>query len=257
MKDPWQQPGGKGWFWGAAGSAAIHAGLAATLFLMPAEAREKLLGAVDFQVERKAAEEKQQEARTDPPPPPPPEEARVKVAKPKAEKPAEPEAPPKPPPPKFQMSGNTFASDGSWSLSAEVGDGRFGALDGVGKYEPGKAGDADGPSASSSGAASKEPAKPKKTFTGEIKDKPKVLLEQKIPYPAEARALGIEGKVRLRVTIDAKGKVVKVDVLEDPGSGLGQAAAKALAGFLFTPALDTAGNAVEYKITYTYEFKLE
>ncbi len=156
-----------------------------------------------------------------------------------------------------QMCGQTFASDGSWSLAAEIGDGRFGALDGVGVHEPGK--DSSGTGIAAPGK-SLEPGgepKPKKTFTGEIKDKPKVLLEQKIPYPPEARSLGVQGKVRLRVTISPKGKVTKVEVLEDPGSGLGQAAAKALKGFVFSPAMDTAGNAVEYKITYTYEFKLE
>jgi protein TonB len=214
-------------------------------------------------VNKKAAQEPEEQK-------PPPEVDRPEVdeepvvvkkkaaPKPASQEPVEEEPEPGKPPPKFQMSGETFAGDGSWSLAAEVGDSRFGSLSGEGQYEkkieepPAP----DGPSGSGTGKKSKKkgfsPAKP-----GQVKDKPKVVLEQQIPYPAEARKLGIEGKVRLRVDIDEKGRVVGVQVLQDPGGGLGKAAAKAIKGFLFSPAIGLGGKPVDYRITYTYVFELE
>jgi TonB family protein len=138
-----------------------------------------------------------------------------------------------------------------------VGESRFGSLSGEGEYDKKPEEKKDTPAPTGTGGGKKpskgfSPAKP-----GEVKDKPKVVLEQQIPYPAEARKLGIEGKVRLRVDIDKKGRVVKVKVLKDPGGGLGNAAAKAIKGFLFSPAIGLSGKPVDYRITYTYVFKLE
>ncbi len=262
MSTVWDEPRSGGWIWGAMGSAALHGLLAAALFILPAEARDRILAKVDFSVDRKAAPEPEEEKPAPTVQKPETDEEPVVVKKKAARKPAEQEAEeepePKKPPPKFQMSGQTFAGDGSWSLAAEVGDSRFGSLSGEGAYEkkieePPKP---EGPSGTGAGDKPKKqgfsPAK-----AGEVKDKPKVVLEQQIPYPAEARKLGIEGKVRLRVDIDKKGRVVKVQVLQEPGGGLGQAAAKAIKGFLFSPAIGLSGKPVDYRITYTYVFKLE
>lgn len=267
MSSVWQPRREYNWLWGAAGSAALHAALAAFLFLLPAEARDRLLNAVDFSVQKRA----QTPPEPEPPAPPPevePEQVEVeqvdtrpRAAKRPAEPEVEPETPPEPPPkppPKFTMSGQTFADEGSWSLAAEEGDSRFGSLSGAGKYEPGE--EEKKPAATSPvGPAAPPPKKPKfaPAKSSQVKEKPKVLLEQTIPYPAEARKLGIEGKVRMRVDIDEKGKVVQVTVLEDPGGGLGKAAAKAIKGFVFTPAVGLDGKPVDYRITYIYVFKLE
>jgi len=258
----WDEPRSGGWIWGAVGSAVLHGLLAAALFILPAEARDRILAKVDFSVSKKAAPLPEEEKPAPTVQKPETDEEPVVVKKKAARKPAEPEAEPEPepkkPPPKFQMSGQTFAGDGSWSLAAEVGDSRFGSLSGEGAYEkkveePPKP---EGPSGTGTGGKPKKqgfsPAK-----SGEVKDKPKVVLEQQIPYPAEARKLGIDGKVRLRVDIDKKGRVVKVQVLQDPGGGLGQAAAKAIKGFLFSPAIGLSGKPVDYRITYTYVFELE
>ena len=43
-------------------------------------------------------------------------------------------------------------------------------------------------------------------------------------YPAQARKNGFEGDVVLRLLIDADGSIAKVDVVSDPGEGLGPAA---------------------------------
>lgn len=262
MSGVWEERRGSGWIWGAAGSFILHGALTVAMFLAPAEARDRVLGKVDFTVEKKVRDQKPPEQKPTPKIEEPREEpVEVTKRKPAARKPAEeePDEPPAPkPPPKFQMSGETFAGDGTWSLAAEVGDSRFGSLDGEGQYEKKveeKLGEASSSSGTSTAGKAKKgfnPAKP-----GEVKVKPKVVLEQQIPYPAEARKLGIEGKVRLRVDVDKKGRVVKVQILQDPGGGLGKAAAKAIKGFLFSPAIGLNSKPVDYRITYTYVFKLE
>jgi protein TonB len=263
MSDVWEDDRNGSWIWGALGTLVVHGAIAGFFFLLPAEARDRILGKVDFTVERTA----RQVAENEEPPPeeqvPEEKEDPVKVSRRKpAEKPAGEEPPPsednKKPPPKFQMSGQTFAGEGSWDLAAEVGDGRFGSLGGEGKYDKKveeKSENVEGPAGGGIKKSTKvgfSPAKPE-----EVKEKPQVVLEQQIPYPPEARKLGIEGKVRLRVDVDRKGRVVKVEVLQDPGGGLGQAAAKAIKGFLFSPAIAMNGKPVDYRLTYIYVFKLE
>jgi protein TonB len=272
VSEVWRQRRDHHWVWGAVGSLALHTLLFAVLFIIPAEARDRILSTVDMQVRE-----------TPPPPPPEPEpepepEPAEEVAEaepveriekterprrevrraeePEPEPQPQPETPPEPPP-KFTMSGSTFADEGTWGLAAEVGDSRFGSLGGEGEYEPGDDDGQDGPV-----APAPAPAKPKKprfdpAKSSEVESKPKVILEQTIPYPPQARKLGIEGKVRLRVDIDEKGDVVKVAVLQDPGGGLGKAAAEALEGFKFSPAIGLDGEPVDYRITYVYVFTLE
>lgn len=262
MRGVWDEPRSHGWAWGAAGSIVLHGVLAVWMFLMPAEARDSFLSKVDFAVQKKARQpepEKKPEPELDEPEPEEPEPVvkRKPAARQPAEEPEPEEEPPPKPPPKFQMSGETFAGEGTWALEAEVGKSRFGSLDGEGEYDKDKKDEPAvtktlEPAPKKKGKGGFKPAKP-----GEVKNKPKVVLEQQIPYPPEARKLGIEGKVRMRVDIDKKGRVVKVTVIQDPGGGLGKAAAKAIMGFLFSPAIGMNGKPVDYRITYTYVFKLE
>ena len=55
-------------------------------------------------------------------------------------------------------------------------------------------------------------------------------------YPAQAKRSGFEGDVVLRLLIDADGSIAKVDVVSDPGQGLGAAAAQAVRELRFSPA---------------------
>jgi protein TonB len=79
-----------------------------------------------------------------------------------------------------------------------------------------------------------------------------------IQYPKEARALGIEGDVVLRVELDETGKVRRVRVVSGLGHGLDQAAVAALMRTCrFTPAFDSSGQPVAYIIpAYTFHFEL-
>jgi protein TonB len=80
--------------------------------------------------------------------------------------------------------------------------------------------------------------------------------EVRIAYPADARERGVEGSVRLRVTVDASGIVQDVVVLSGPGFGLDEAARDALKRFKFKPAT-RAGQAVGSTFVYTYSFLLD
>jgi TonB family protein len=74
-------------------------------------------------------------------------------------------------------------------------------------------------------------------------------------YPEEARQRRIEGDVKLRLLIDADGSLAKVEVIVDPGSGLGAAGARAIRQFRFGPG-KVNGQPVATTITYTLQFVL-
>jgi protein TonB len=75
-------------------------------------------------------------------------------------------------------------------------------------------------------------------------------------YPEQARKARIEGVVRTRLTLAADGRVVKVAVIEDPGDGFGQAAAKLARLYRFRPArID--GRPVATEIDFTIRFQLD
>ncbi len=79
-----------------------------------------------------------------------------------------------------------------------------------------------------------------------------------IDYPREAEQLGIEGVVKLRVELDALGKVHAIRVTSGLGHGLDQAAIYALKyKCKFTPAIATDGKAVPYVISeYRFNFEI-
>jgi periplasmic protein TonB len=78
----------------------------------------------------------------------------------------------------------------------------------------------------------------------------------KSEYPEEARRLGIEGEVKLRLVIDDAGKVADVKVLRDPGHGFGTVAERSARTYCrFRPARKN-GQAVATEIPYTIRFEL-
>lgn len=63
------------------------------------------------------------------------------------------------------------------------------------------------------------------------------FLSRVLPtYPLAARRMGREGKVLLRLTLDERGKLLHVDVLENPGYGFADAAVEAVRKSRFLPA---------------------
>ncbi len=84
---------------------------------------------------------------------------------------------------------------------------------------------------------------------------PQPLELPRIPYPAEARKAGVEGRVLLVLRIDARGTVASVRVVDAPPL-LAKAAAEGARRFRFRPAL-LEGEPVETEIRFTYTFLLE
>jgi periplasmic protein TonB len=73
-------------------------------------------------------------------------------------------------------------------------------------------------------------------------------------YPPEALHAGFEGDVVLRLLIDSDGSVSKIDIVSDPGQGLGAAAARAVrAEYRFRPA-KVNGVPVATTVPFTVHF---
>jgi protein TonB len=67
--------------------------------------------------------------------------------------------------------------------------------------------------------------------------RPEPVFKQEIEYTAQARAEGVEGKLKLRLTIGADGAVVRVDVIESVSAELDAAAVAAAKQWRFKPAM--------------------
>jgi TonB family protein len=84
---------------------------------------------------------------------------------------------------------------------------------------------------------------------------PKLIQSAEAAYPQEAIDKKVEGAVKLRLGLDAAGKVIKVELLEDPGAGLGDAARIAAEQFVFEPA-EINGQPAPISLTFTINFAL-
>ncbi len=85
---------------------------------------------------------------------------------------------------------------------------------------------------------------------------PVLLGEIKAEYPEEAKRLGIEGRVKLRVSLDRQGRVRSVRVAKRAGYGFDEAAKQALLRMRFSPARTADGRTVDWEFTYDYGFEL-
>ena len=74
-------------------------------------------------------------------------------------------------------------------------------------------------------------------------------------YPPEAKRLGLEGVVRLKLSIDEKGRVVHAKVLDRVGHGFDEAATRAVLQGKFKPAETSDGRAVPSTLIWTYRFE--
>ncbi|MDI3287158.1 TonB-dependent siderophore myxochelin receptor MxcH [Polyangium sp. 15x6] len=84
---------------------------------------------------------------------------------------------------------------------------------------------------------------------------PELIEAVEAAYPAEARAARREGRVVLKLRIDAAGRVTRAEVVEPAGNGFDEAAQEAALQFRFTPAR-RGDKAVPVIILYAYEFRL-
>lgn len=85
--------------------------------------------------------------------------------------------------------------------------------------------------------------------------KPEPVFKQDIEYLAQARAEGIEGKMKLRLTVAADGSVSQVDVLQSLSPEMDAAAVAAAKQWRFKPAM-ACGHPVAgstYVLSRTFE----
>jgi protein TonB len=200
-----------------------------------------------------------------PPPevkPPPPEPPRPKVVvrkvsvKPVEELPPPPpnqEPPPTPPPqeePNPPVFGVTMDSvvTGNSAVAVPVGS-TLATKD----RTPGKPGP---PAPVDDGPDPNAFAPVPETSIGEF---PRILYEQNRAqdYPPEARRMGVEGKVVLRVGLDRRGIIRSVKVIKKAGYGFDEVATQAMWKFKFSPAKTREGVPVDFLITYQYSFHLD
>jgi periplasmic protein TonB len=82
------------------------------------------------------------------------------------------------------------------------------------------------------------------------------LSEMRALYPESARRAGLEGDVRLELTVSATGEVTGSRVIRSAGGGFDEVAQKLVRRFRFRPAT-RGGKAVPATVPWTYKFRLE
>ncbi len=75
-------------------------------------------------------------------------------------------------------------------------------------------------------------------------------------YPAAARQLGIEGPIRVKLVVDARGKVTSATLLNKLGHGLDELAAARALKIEFDPAKDTDDKPVTSVVIWTFNMTL-
>jgi protein TonB len=75
-------------------------------------------------------------------------------------------------------------------------------------------------------------------------------------YPSEAKQLGIEGPVRVRLIVDVEGKVKQATLLNKLGHGLDELALSRAKQIQFEPATDTYDRPVTSVVVWTFHMTL-
>jgi periplasmic protein TonB len=107
-----------------------------------------------------------------------------------------------------------------------------------------------------SGAGSGSDPKPVSVATIKTRALPKGDYGYVGEYPAEARALGIEGDLRVRLVVDEQGKVKTKALLNRLGHGLDELALQRVADMEFEPAKDTDDKPVASVVVWTFHMTL-
>jgi len=84
---------------------------------------------------------------------------------------------------------------------------------------------------------------------------PRFIHREAPLYPFTARRLGKEGRVVLRLALDAQGRLQGIDVVEADGFGFAEAASAAVRKSTFAPAVKN-GRAVSSQVLVPVRFVL-
>jgi len=85
---------------------------------------------------------------------------------------------------------------------------------------------------------------------------PQVLFKPKPAYTDEARNQHIEGTVYVNIKVSASGAVTVVGVKSGLGHGLDESAVRCAQGIRFKPAVDTAGNPIDWEGVVNITFQV-
>lgn len=123
----------------------------------------------------------------------------------------------------------------------------------------GRGGAGGGTGAGIGSGATAEPPKPVSVATIKKRALPKgdqSYFDAGKDYPPEARQLGIEGVIRVRLVVDETGKVASAVLLNKLGHGLDELALERSRLIEFTPAIDTSDRPVSSVVVWTFTMTL-
>ena len=209
-----------------------------------------------------------------PPPPPPAAQPEVKPPEPKAVEPAQPQKlvrratpppePDKPPPPPSpsSMPPDPNSGGGPVTTMADVAPSATGVA--VAKGPPstghiGRGGTGAGTGAGSGAGTATAVPMPASIATIKTRAMPHgdfSYWDAGKDYPAEAKSLGIEGVIRVRLIVDEHGKVKSAVLLNKLGHGLDEMALRRAQQIEFDPAKDTNDQPVTSVVVWTFNMEL-
>lgn len=123
----------------------------------------------------------------------------------------------------------------------------------------GRGGTGTGTGAGSGPGSSEVPAKPVSIATIKTRAMPRgdfSYFDASKDYPPEAKSLGIEGVIRVRLIVDEQGKVKSSVLLNKLGHGLDELALKRAGAIEFEPARDTDDKPVSSVVVWTFSMTL-
>lgn len=242
-------------FWIYAGSVAFHAVLGAVTLALPRPKTNEIVA-----IQLAEAKKKAQPPKPAPPPPPPPPPEKPKP-KPAAQTHQE-QAKVAPQTKTEALPPVPVGADGFADLGIALGN-----SDGPGVPIPSGAG-AGGAGGDVAAANAAKAAKPVATHKveqlavaqgAEVCNEPVVRPKRQgfvVPkYTMEARTAEIEGVVRVEVTVDETGHVIRARVLSGLGYGLDESALQAAKQMTFTPATQ-CGKAIVGTTILPFNFEL-
>lgn len=266
--------------WPLAGTLLVHAAFAAGLWAsgkLEKKKKEKPIE-VEFEVEEPPPPPPK---KVEPPPPPPPKKVEVEPPKPppKEEPPKRVQPPPRRPPPRVARTqpppkntppppenpnpdpapGPTEGTDDApYKLPDPVPGGSFGT---PAKGKQGlRSGTSVGAGGSKKGSGPPPPPPPAPVSIASIKKRPMPIGNTDFisakNYPEQAKKSRIEGQVKVKLVIDASGKVVQRTLIQRLGYGLDQLAMKFATRLRFTPAIDSNDKPVAATVVWTFTFTL-
>lgn len=193
----------------------------------------------------------------EPPPEPPPPEARPQVAR-AVQPQALPPPPSEPPPPQDPAPD----SGGAPILKMpDIAPSAHGLPIPLGPRPPDKTGRGGSGGGSGAGEGSGAGAPPPPVSIAEIKTRALPRgdyghIDLGKDYPPKARRLGIEGAIRVRLTVDDRGKVRAAVLLNRLGHGLDELALSRARQIEFEPAKDTDDRPVSSLVVWTFTMTL-